>query len=115
VGSADLVGAYNAATCVVHTRPDEVFALALIEALACGRPVVAAAGGEGGTAELVGDAGVLAPPGDARAFAGLLQGLLADPPRRAALAGAARARALDRFTVERLVRDFEAAIATLVV
>jgi len=115
VGSADLVGAYNAATCVVHTRPDEVFALALIEALACGRPVVAAAGGEGGTAELVGDAGVLAPPGDARAFAGLLQGLLADPPRRAALAGAARARALDRFTVERMVRDFEAAIATLVV
>jgi len=32
----ELVGAYNAATCVVHTRPDEVFALALIEALACG-------------------------------------------------------------------------------
>src|SRR5207247_4732864 len=25
--SAELIGAYNAATCVVHTRPDEVFAL----------------------------------------------------------------------------------------
>src|SRR5256884_648301 len=42
VDSAELIGAYNAATCVVHTRPDEVFAVALIEALACGRPVLAA-------------------------------------------------------------------------
>src|SRR5438270_630168 len=73
VDPAQLVGAYNAATCVVHTRPDEVFALALIEALACGRPVVAAAGG--GTPELEGDAGVLAPPADPGAFARLLRAL----------------------------------------
>src|SRR5437016_10312193 len=91
VDSAELIGAYNAATCIVHTRPDEVFALALIEALACGRPMVAAAGG--GTPELVGDAGVLAPPVDPRAFAGLLQDLLGDPGRRAALGAAGRQRA----------------------
>src|SRR6266536_347626 len=38
----ELAAAYNAATCIVHTRPDEVFSLALLEALACGRPVLAA-------------------------------------------------------------------------
>src|SRR2546426_12796110 len=53
-----LVGAYNAATCVVHTRPDETFGLALAEAMACGRPVLAWA--SGGPVEVVGDAGVLA-------------------------------------------------------
>ncbi len=90
--------------CVVHTRPDEVFALALIEALACGRPVLAAGGG--GTPELVGEAGVLAPAGDPSAFARLLQDLLGDRERRAALALAARRRALERYSVERMVRDY---------
>ncbi len=104
VDSAELVGAYNAATCVVHTRPDEVFALALIEALACGRPVLASGGG--GTPELVGDAGVLAPPLDPIAFARLLQDLLGDHERRAALALAARRRAVERYSVERMVRDY---------
>jgi glycosyltransferase involved in cell wall biosynthesis len=109
---SELVAAYNAATCVVHTRPDEVFALALIEALACGRPVLASGGG-GGTPELVGDAGVLAPPEDPGAFARLLGALLADPERRAALALAARRRALERYSVERMVRDYAAVLESL--
>ncbi len=104
VDTGDLVGAYNAATCVVHTRPDEVFALALIEALACGRPLVAAGGG--GTPDLVGDAGVLAPPQDPGAFARLLQDLLDDEERRATLAVRARRRAVERFSIERMVHDY---------
>ena len=104
VDPAQLVGAYNAATCVVHTRPDEVFALALIEALACGRPLIASGGG--GTPELVGDAGVLAPPADPRAFARLLQDLLGDPGRRAALGAAGRQRAVMHFSRDRMVRDY---------
>ena len=107
----ELVGAYNAATCLVHSRPDEVFALVLIEALACGRPVVASGGG--GTPELVGDAGVLAPPVDPSAFARLLQDVLGDQERRAALAGAARRRALERYSVERLIRDYAEVVETL--
>src|SRR5213075_530716 len=93
VDTGDLVGAYNAATCVVHTRPDEVFALSLIEALACGRPILAAAGG--GTPELLGDAGVLAPPEDPDTFTRLLDSLLHDSDRRAALGAAARRRAVE--------------------
>ncbi|PYP49429.1 MAG: hypothetical protein DMD45_14570 [Gemmatimonadetes bacterium] len=104
VDPAQLIGAYNAATCVVHTRPDEVFALALIEALACGRPLIASGGG--GTPELVGDAGVLAPPADPRAFARLLQDLLGDPDRRRALGAAGRQRAVMHFSRDRMVRDY---------
>ncbi len=109
--AAELVGAYNAASCVVHTRPDEVFALALIEALACGRPVVAADGG--GTRELVGAAGVLAPSGDPEGFARALGELLQDAPRQVALGEAARRRALERYSVARLVRDYADALETL--
>src|SRR2546422_7760926 len=76
----ELAAAYNAATCIVHTRPDEVFSLALLEALACGRTVLAASGG--GTPELLENAGVLAPPEDPVVFAGLLRELLGDAPRR---------------------------------
>ncbi len=110
--SGELVGAYNAATCVVHTRPDEVFALALIEALACGRPVLASGGG--GTPELVGEAGVLAPPEDPAAFARLLQDLLGDEGRRAALGVAARRRAIARYSTERMVRDYAEVLESLV-
>ena len=108
----ELVGAYNAATCVVHTRPDEVFALVLIEALACGRPVLAVAGG--GTPELIGEAGVLVPPEDPRAFADQLQALLGDAGRREALGAEARRRAEERFTLERMVDDFEEALGSCV-
>jgi glycosyltransferase involved in cell wall biosynthesis len=109
--ASELVGAYNAASCVVHTRPDEVFALVLIEALACGRPVVAADGG--GTRELLGAAGVVAPSGNPEGFAQALGDLLQDAPRRAALGEAARRRALDRYSLGRLVGDYADALETL--
>ena len=106
-----LVGAYNAATCVVHTRPDETFGLVLAEAMACGRPVLAPA--SGGPAEVVGDAGVLAASEDPRGFATQLERLLADPARRAALGAAARRRAVERYSVERMVRDYAELLESL--
>lgn len=108
---SELVGAYNGATCVVHTRPDEVFALSLIEALACGRPILAAAGG--GTPELLGDAGVLAPAGEPRIFARFLEDLLSDSDRRSSLGAAARRRAVERYSVDRMVRDYGEALEAL--
>lgn len=108
---APLVGAYNAATCVVHTRPDEVFSLALIEALACGRPVLATDGG--GTRELLGDAGALAPAADPRGFADQLRELLRDEARRSTLARAARQRAVERYSVTRMIRDYADALEGL--
>ncbi len=107
----DLVAAYNAATCVVHSSPDEPFGLVVAEAMACGRPVVAVGGG--GPEEVLGDAGVITPPEDAAAFARQLQALLADPGRRAAQGAAARRRVLERYTVERMQREHVEAIEGL--
>ncbi|MEU0274927.1 glycosyltransferase family 4 protein [Streptomyces sp. NPDC006307] len=61
------------------------------EALRLGVPLVATA--VGGVPELVGDAAVLVPYGDAGALAEAVAGLLADPGRRAELAAAGRAQA----------------------
>ncbi|MFF8832714.1 glycosyltransferase family 4 protein [Streptomyces sp. NPDC015131] len=61
------------------------------EALRLGVPLVATA--VGGVPELVGDAAVLVPYGDAPALAAEVTALLADPARRTALAAAGRAQA----------------------
>lgn len=61
------------------------------EALRVGVPLVATA--VGGVPELVGEAGVLVPYGDADALAAAVSGLLADPAWRAELAEAGRAQA----------------------
>ncbi|MFD9305859.1 glycosyltransferase family 4 protein [Streptomyces sp. NPDC060048] len=61
------------------------------EALRAGVPLVATA--VGGVPELVGEAGVLVPYGDAEALAAAVSGLLVDPARRTALASAGRAQA----------------------
>lgn len=70
---------------------------AVLEAMACGTPVVASP--VGGIPDLLGggEAGVLAPFGDSRALGEALRALLADAPRREALAAAARQRCEERY------------------
>jgi glycosyltransferase involved in cell wall biosynthesis len=94
VPEPDLVALYRAASVVLLPLTDATANNALLEAMACGRAVVAT--DVGGTAEYLGPAGVLAPPGDVAAHAAAVQGLLHDPERRRALGAAARRRA-DRF------------------
>ncbi|MDX6768732.1 MAG: glycosyltransferase family 4 protein [Elusimicrobiota bacterium] len=74
----------------------EAQGIALLEAMACGKAVVATR--SGGPEDLVrhGRDGVLVAPGDTRALARALTGLLADPARRRALGAAARAAARRR-------------------
>lgn len=78
-----------------------------IEALAAGRPVVST--DVGGVADVVrhGEDGYLVPPGDVEALAGRLAELARDPERRTAMGEAGRARALERYDVERLVDDVD--------
>jgi glycosyltransferase involved in cell wall biosynthesis len=84
--------------CVPSTEP-EAFGLVAVEAMAAGRPVVAAR--IGGLPEVVvdGETGYLHPPGDARALAARLEDLLTDPQRRSEFGRAGRARFQREFTV----------------
>jgi glycosyltransferase involved in cell wall biosynthesis len=85
---ADLLAAAD--LCVLPSRW-EARSLTAQEALRSGTPLVATR--TGGLPELLGDAAVLVPVGDAAALADAVAGLLADPGRRTALAEAGRARA----------------------
>jgi glycosyltransferase involved in cell wall biosynthesis len=82
---------------VVAPSEREGFGLAAAEAMAFGRPVVAAAGGA--LLELVadGETGLLVPPRDAAALRTAVERLLADPELCERLGRAARARARQRF------------------
>jgi glycosyltransferase involved in cell wall biosynthesis len=83
----------------VLTSRHEGFGRVLAEAMAAARPVVVT--DEGALPELVaaGEDGLLAPPGDAAAFAAQIRGLLSDP-RRAAELGARATRAAGRFDAD---------------
>ena len=85
---------YNAADVfVMPTKELEMFGMAVVEALACGTPVVAS--DHGGLKETAPErCGARFPPGDSRALAGALLDLLADDARREACAEAAREHAL---------------------
>ena len=101
-------GALGTAQLAVQPSAREGFGLFPLEAMAAGVPVVYCQSRESAVAELVRD-GVdgAASPADPDALAAVLGGLLADPARRAELAGAARARAA-AFTWEALAARFEA-------
>ncbi len=91
---AALAGAH----CLLHCADREPFGLAVVEALAAGRPVAAPAAG--GPLEIVTPAcGRLYPPGDADAGAAAVRSLLADPGAPAA--ARERAAAFDRDTAAR--------------
>jgi glycosyltransferase involved in cell wall biosynthesis len=85
------------ASVVVAPSDREGFGVAAAEAMAFGRPVVAAAGGA--LLELVddGETGLLVPPRDAPALREAVQRLLGDPELRERVGRAARDRARERF------------------
>jgi glycosyltransferase involved in cell wall biosynthesis len=74
----------------------EQFGRVLIEAMACGVPVVGSNSGE--IPWVIGDAGPVFPEGDTDALCGILAMLAADPAHRAELATRGRARVLAHFT-----------------
>jgi glycosyltransferase involved in cell wall biosynthesis len=79
--------------------------LKIVEALACGVPVVTGDVGDRNAMLAGGQAGVLVSPGSALALAGALVSLLRDPARRASLAAGARA-ASSAYQWDRLAIQF---------
>lgn len=80
------------------TQPNwkEQFGRVLIEAMACGVPVIGSSSGE--IPNVIGDAGLVFPEGDAEALRGALVRLRDDGDLWRALAAAGRARVLAEFT-----------------
>ncbi|RDV84839.1 glycosyltransferase family 4 protein [Ammonifex thiophilus] len=79
--------------------------LALLEAMAAGKPVVATA--VGGIPEVVqeGRTGYLVPPGDAQALARALLSLLESPDRAREMGEAGRKRVEERFSSQRMAQE----------
>ena len=105
--SSDTPSWYAAADMVTLTSDREGTPLALIEAAASGRPVVA--GDVGGVADIVidGETGFVVAHDDVPAFADRLSRLASDPGLRDKLGSAAPARAMS-FSADRLVADLDA-------
>ena len=97
----------------VHPALMEGFGIAVLEAMAMRKPVVATT--TGGLPEIVQDdeTGVLVPPGDADALARAVTRLLQDPARCRQLGEAGRARVAAHFTVETMMDSLASGYETL--
>lgn len=97
---------YQAADVYLHAARADTFPNTILEALACGTPVVASA--VGGIPEQVDDSktGILVPPGDVKAMADGLARLLSDEPIRKLFGEAAAHTAQTRFDLQRQVTTY---------
>lgn len=99
-------GYYQAADIYLHAAPAAVFPLAILEALACGLPVVATA--TGGIPEQIEDGlnGFLVPGGDISAMASSLRRLLTDQALSRRMGRQAAETAASRFSLQRQANDY---------
>lgn len=100
----DLADAYAAGSVVVLSSVVEGFPVSLVEAMFCGRATVST--DAGAVVEVIGGTGLVVPPRNPRALADACVALMRDPERRERLGAAARARALELFTVEQNLEAF---------
>ena len=102
VPAADLPGLYTGADCFIFPSRYEGFGLPVLEAMACGTPVIVS--DRGALPEVAGQAGVFVDPEDAEAIARAMCEVAGDPNRRARLAEAGLAQAA-RFSWARSAAD----------
>ncbi|MFC9908655.1 DUF3492 domain-containing protein [Streptomyces sp. NPDC127197] len=99
-----LADVYASGAVIVLSSVVEGFPIGLVEAMLCGRATVST--DVGAVVEVIGGTGLVVPPRNPRALAEACVALLCDPERRERLGAAARARALELFTVEQNVAAF---------
>jgi glycosyltransferase involved in cell wall biosynthesis len=89
-----------------HTQWKEQFGRSLVEAMACGVPVIGSDSGE--IPNVIGDAGTVVQEGDAAVLRQALQRLMDDPSLRAIQAHRGRERVLRHFTQRRIAQQTHA-------
>ena len=102
VSTDELVALYNAASLFVFPSLQEGFGLPLVEAMACGAPVVAA--DNSSIPEIAGDAALLVDAQDDESMAASMRRVLTDGPLRASLVRKGLERAAT-FSWERCARE----------
>jgi len=105
---------YRRLTIYAFTSRNEGFGLTLLEAMSSGAALVAS---RAGAAELVvedGVSGVLTPPGDVDALVAALEPLLRDPASAAAMGARARARVVEKFSLDAEANKIAEVYRTLV-
>lgn len=108
-----LAKAYAAADLFVSTSLEDNLPNTILEALACGLPIVAF--GIEGVLDAIrdGHTGFLSPPGDAQALAYTITRCLLDDERRLAMARSARAEALVHFDANHQATEYAALLSEL--
>jgi glycosyltransferase involved in cell wall biosynthesis len=103
----DIPALLSSLTCFVSAARSEPFGLAIVEAMAAGLPVVAAA--SEGAREIIeeGFSGKLVPAGNHESLAKAIGDLLNDPIERARLGRNAQLAARQRYSLERMARNTE--------
>lgn len=101
--------AYAVGDVIALTSVSEGFPYTVIEAMSCARATVCT--DVGGVAEAVGDAGLVVPPRDPKAFADACLTVLGDRAFGGDLALRARQRVLELFTLEQFIGAFRAIYA----
>jgi rhamnosyl/mannosyltransferase len=106
IPDAELIAYYDACDvfCMPSTERAEQFGLVQLEAMHCGKPVVATRLGTGVEYVTLDEVtGLLVKPGDEQALAQALNRLLGDPALRARLGEAGRRRVAEEFSVRQMV------------
>jgi glycosyltransferase involved in cell wall biosynthesis len=116
IPSTQMPGFFAQLDCFVlpsRTRPNwkEQFGRVLIEAMACGVPVIGSDCGE--LPNVIGGAGLIFPEEDVEALAAHLRALQGDPELRASLAQKGRARVLAHYTQQRIAEQTVAVYKSL--
>ncbi|MBO8155717.1 MAG: GT4 family glycosyltransferase PelF [Bacillaceae bacterium] len=99
----NIAQAYQRGDLVALTSISEAFPYSVVEAMMSEKPVIST--DVGGVKEALGDTGVLVPPRDDRKMAEEIINLLKNPELRARLAEEAKERALNHFTLEKVLEN----------
>jgi glycosyltransferase involved in cell wall biosynthesis len=101
----DVLSLHKAFDVFVMSSVTEGLGTSLLDAMACGKPIVATS--TGGIPEVVidGQTGILVPPRDHDAMAAAIVKLLKDPQLRARMGAAGLHRVRQKFSADRMVKD----------